>query len=227
MCVSAEASFGLTGLLVPVGISCMRNANQRDRSSLPIAMIPLVFGIQQFFEGLVWVGIGRGNAELTRLTATGYLFFALTFWLFWIPFSAMFLEERRVIQFVLGLGAVFGLMGGAVLFFPIVSNPESLLITVVHHSLRYDYPEPPALRIAPEIWHLFYVAVISMPLILLKNKRLIGFSTALVVSAVISHVYFYYSFASIWCFFAAFLSIYLAYLFHNWPLPLLKVRAST
>jgi hypothetical protein len=57
-----------------------------------------------------------------------------------------------------------------------------------------------------------------MPLLLLKNSLLIWFNTGLVVSAVISHVYFIYAFASIWCFFAALLSLYLGYLFHNLPL---------
>jgi hypothetical protein len=203
---------------MPVGIYCLKNAGQRDRSSLPIAAVPLLFGVQQLCEGLVWFGIGQGNSNLTRIAATGFLFFALAFWLFWIPFSAMFLEQRKQFKYVLGLGALLGLTGGAVLFLPVVLNPDALRVSEVHHSIFYDYAAPPALFIAPQfMWHLFYVAIIALPLIFLKNKRLIWYSTALVVSAVLSHVYFWYAFASIWCFFAAIISLYLGYLFHNWP----------
>lgn len=220
MCVSAEASFALTGILVPAGIYCVKSAGQRNRSSLPVAAIPLLFGIQQFFEGIVWIGIGRGDADLTRSTALFYLFFALAFWLVWIPFSAMFLEPRKKIRSVLGLGALLGMAGGAMLFLPIILNPAALQISVAHHSIHYEYPDPPALRYAPQIvWHLFYVAAISLPLIFSKEKALVGFSTALVVSAVISHVFFLYAFASIWCFFAACLSLYLCHIFHNWSPP--------
>lgn len=203
---------------MPVGIYCVKTAVQRDRSALSIAVIPVLFGVQQFCEGLVWVGIGRGHTAMTHIAALGYLFFALAFWLFWIPFSAVFFERRRKVRLILGLDACVGLLGGLVLVVPVFLNPGALEITVIHHSIRYDYPAPPARLIAPQVmWQFFYVAVISLPLIVSQYKQLIGYSTALVVSAVISHVYFYYAFASIWCFFAAFLSLYLGYLFHNWP----------
>jgi hypothetical protein len=48
----------------------------RDRSAIPVAGIPLLFGIQQFCEGMVWVGLGRVDADLTRNAAIVYLFFA-------------------------------------------------------------------------------------------------------------------------------------------------------
>lgn len=219
MCVSAEASFGLTGVLAPVGVYCLGIAYRRDRRALPVAAVPLLFGVQQLLEGLVWVGVERGRPELARGAALGYLFFALQFWLFWIPLGAWFLEPRPRARLVLGVGALLGLTVGAVLFLPVVSRPETLRIAVVRHSLYYDYADPPALVIAPQIvWHLLYVAVIGLPLLVVKEKRLIGYGTALVVSAAVSHFYFWYSFASIWCFFAALVSLYLGYLFHGWPL---------
>ena len=48
------------------------------------------------------------------------------------------------------LAATLGLIGGAVLLFPVVENPHALQITVVRHSIRYDYPDPPALKIDAE-----------------------------------------------------------------------------
>lgn len=218
MCVSAESSFGLTSLLAPVGAYCLQVAYRHDRAALGIAFIPLGFGIQQFCEGLVWVGLRNDELRLTRGAATAYLFFALAFWLFWIPFSALRLESRSRVRLALACGALLGLIGGAVLFLPILCNPEQLQVSVIHHSLTYNYRDPVGLKIAPQIvWHLFYLAIIALPLLLVRNKQLVGYSTALVVSAVISHTVFWYAFASIWCLFAAIIALYLGYLFYCWP----------
>ena len=62
MYFSAEASFATSALLLPAGIYCGRRAATGPSDYLPLAAIPAVFGVQQFFEGLVWVGIGRGDA---------------------------------------------------------------------------------------------------------------------------------------------------------------------
>lgn len=218
MCVSAESSFGLTCLLGPVGAYCLKVASERDRSALGIAFIPLGFGIQQFCEGLVWIGLRHDDLRFARGAALAYLFFALAFWLFWIPFSARRLESRRWIRLCLACAAFLGFLGGAVLFVPILLDPEQLQISVVHHSLTYNYRDPPGLKIAPQIvWHLFYLAIISLPLMLVRHKQLVGYSTALVVSAVISHAVFWYAFASVWCLFAAIIALYLGYLFYHWP----------
>jgi hypothetical protein len=40
---------------------------------------------------------------------------------------------------------------------------------------------------------------------------------AIVLSASVSHVFFWYASASVWCFFAALLSIYLCFSFHGIP----------
>lgn len=222
LCVSAETSFGLAGLLAPVGVYCLNVASQRDRSALPLAAVPLLFGVQQACEGLVWVGIGREHVELTQAAALAYLFFALMFWLFWIPFSAVFLEPRRRIKFLLGFGAGLGLAGGLAFYLPILMNPEVLVVSMVQHSIRYDIAQSPAVATVPQfIWQLAYLSVVSLPLFLIAQKRkgMLAFSTALVVSAAISHAYFWYAFASVWCLFAAILSLVLGYMFHHLALP--------
>lgn len=200
----------------------MKTAGQRDRSALPLAAMPVLFGIQQFVEGLVWVGIGRENAALTHSAAVVYLFFAITFWLFWIPFSAACLESRKRMKFLLALGAVLGVLGGLAYCLPILLNPAALLVSVDHHSVRYDIPHFPSVEaISPLVGHVSYVVVVSLPLLLVAQKRqgLIFFSTALIVSAVISHAYFWYNFTSVWCFFAAIVSLVLGYMYHKLPMP--------
>jgi hypothetical protein len=220
MCVSAEASFALSGLLVPVGVYCMRKAGQRDTASLPLAAVPVLFGIQQFFEGLVWFGLGHDKPSLTRSAALAYLFFALAFWLFWIPLSAMFLESRRKIKTLLGLISLLGLAGGLAYYLPILLGMEPLSVTAVQHSIQYQFGHLPALDVLPQAaWHLAYLAIVSLPFILVarKQKGLIVLSTALIFSAAISHAYFWHAYASVWCFSAALLSLLIGYMFYGLP----------
>ncbi len=220
MCVSAETSFGLAGLLLPVGTYCIAVATYRDVNAIPLAGIPLFFGIQQFAEGLVWVGMGRHNVELIHRAAMVYLFFALLFWLFWIPFSAVFLQPTKGRRRLLKIAAALGLAGGLALYLPLVWHPNILVVSVLQHSISYNITASPSVQVIPPFaWEISYVAIVSIPLFLITKKRTIMliFCLALVASAAISHFYFLSAYVSIWCFFAAILSLVLAYVFYELP----------
>jgi len=53
MCFSATASFVAGTSLSAIGVATIRKAERR--SELPFAMIPLLFGIQQLVEGIIWL----------------------------------------------------------------------------------------------------------------------------------------------------------------------------
>lgn len=227
MCVSAEASFGLAAILAPVGVYCVKVAVERDPAVVPLALIPLLFGVQQIAEGFVWVGIGQANPALMQTAAFIFLFFALAFWPFWIPLSTVFLESRNRVKIFLGVISATGLLGGLFYYLPLMLNPEVVVINVIHHSIRYDITLPPVLELLPEpAWHLCYLAVVTLPLMIVaRNRRgLLAFSIALVFSAMIGHAYFWYAFASVWCFFAAILSLILSYMFYRLPSPVAGER---
>src|SRR5438132_14411320 len=94
MCFSPEASFAVGALLIPAGLYCIRSASRKDRRFLGFALLPLLFGVQQLCEGLVWVGLEHDNMPLAKGAALLFLFFALFFWPFWVPFSVSFIEPR-------------------------------------------------------------------------------------------------------------------------------------
>src|SRR5437660_880334 len=62
MCFSAEASFGVSAVLLPAGLYCVRAAARKNPAYLPLALFPVLCSVQQFFEGLVWVGLGNDDA---------------------------------------------------------------------------------------------------------------------------------------------------------------------
>ena len=122
MCFSAGASVATSAVLLPAGVYCVRRAaTGATKDYLPLSAVPALFGAQQFFEGLVWLGLERGDADPTRAGALSFLLFAIVFWPFWIPFCSMFLEKRKRIRIGLGLVA-FAALG--TVRTPSVRSPE-------------------------------------------------------------------------------------------------------
>ena len=75
MCFSATASFSAAAILVPAGIYCFKKSTSLEKPYWLIALLPLIFGIQQLFEGFVWLALEPGGGGQTRLPAMGFLFF--------------------------------------------------------------------------------------------------------------------------------------------------------
>src|SRR5262245_6539835 len=101
MCFSAEASFGVSAVLLPVGAYCVTRAIRLDRRFLLLGLTPIAFGVQQAAEGFVWLGLDHGHSHLVSPAAVVFLFFALAFWPFWIPFSLLLPESRRWAKMIL------------------------------------------------------------------------------------------------------------------------------
>jgi hypothetical protein len=103
MCFSAEASVAAGVALLPAGAFAIATALRKDRAYLPLAALPLLFGVQQLCEAGVWIGLERGEPGLVRLATLAFLFFAIAFWPFWIPLVAACIEGRpawRLLFFV-------------------------------------------------------------------------------------------------------------------------------
>src|SRR5687768_18398485 len=93
MCFSATASFGAGIVLSTIGIATIKKAQRREQ--LAFAAIPLLFAVQQFSEGFVWVGLQNSNALMASAGTYVFLFFAQVLWPFWVPWSVMILEKKE------------------------------------------------------------------------------------------------------------------------------------
>ncbi len=220
MCFSAQTSFGLCAILLPVSAYCVHSALAKNKALLSLGIIPLIFGVQQFCEGIVWTGIDRNDAELSRWAALVFLFFALAFWPFWIPFCAFLLEPGGWRRPLLGFFSILGLAVGVVLYVPVLLEPGALAVEATHHSLYYDLTHTFAMRLLPFAWwQVLYVVIVATPPLTAPSRGFFIFGVAVVVSAAVSHVFFWYASASVWCFFAAVLSLYLSFSFWRLPTP--------
>jgi hypothetical protein len=106
-----------------------------------------------------------------------------------------------------------------VLYFPLVSGPDSLLaVRVVQHSIRYDYPDLEVYQYIPRtLLRVLYVLTVALPMALGGGSwgRVPGLILA--ASALVTLGLYEYAFVSVWCFFAAVMSVYLVHVVRHLP----------
>ncbi len=221
MCFSAAASFVVGGALIPAGAYCIGAAWLKKPSYLGLAAVPLFFGIQQVSEGFVWTALHQVDPVQVRSASLFFLFFALAFWPFWFPFLTTIMEPQPTRKWIFAAISLAATGWFWVLYYPLVTGPESLLKTEIeHHSIQYqygglaiyDYIDKLPLRI-------LYLLSVALPPMLGSESwgRIPGL--VLGASALIAALVFNYAFVSVWCFFAAVLAVYLCVVFYRLPRP--------
>jgi hypothetical protein len=226
MCLSPEVSFSLSGALLVTGVYCLDKAIRTDRSWVPMAMVPLAFGAQQFCEGWVWTGLHRGNASLVTVAASAYLFFALCFWPMWIPFSMLLVHRSGPVRMFLWAMTALGIAMGVVLTLPLVLHPTWLHVDVASHSLHYNVDDSPAFQLLPNmVWQVLYFIAVATPLLVSGLRKMVHFGMVLILSAAATHIFQPHTFASVWCCFAAAMSLYLVTLFYQLPITRLDAHS--
>lgn len=207
MCFSASVSFAASTVLIPVGLYCLQVARPRP-DYLPLASVPLLFGIQQGFEGVLWSGIQAHNAIAIHAGALAFLWFSHWVWLVWPPYIALRLEPDPRMQRVCRGCLLAGAVTGALLYLPLVMHPDWLAISVRQGSLEYQ-ARFIGEAIPNALTRLLYALIILMPLLISSHVDIKIWGMLIAVSALISALIFNYAFVSVWCFFAALLSLYI------------------
>jgi hypothetical protein len=170
MCFSAEVSFASAAVLVPAGAWSMRTAYENDRNLMPLATLPLLFGLQQLFEGLVRVGGAASSPAMIERYSLAYMFFSWLAWPVWVPFSTFFLEPCRR-RYLYLLFAILGGMVGAMQYFPYFAHEEWLVTRFLPHAISdqgtvlFDY------IMQRELTYAVYLFVIIAPLLSSSNGR--------------------------------------------------------
>jgi hypothetical protein len=211
MCFSALVSFTASAFLIPTGIYCMKTALTKDKEYLFLACLPLGFGIQQGFEGMVWLGLTSIDPHLIRFGSLGFLFFSHWFWLAWVPLSTFMLEHNRVIKKTIRWFIGIGILYGALMYVPLLINESWLSIATSYGSIDYQLKFLFNLPIPILFTPLFYTLVIILPLLISSDRNVRFFGILILASAVFSYLVLNYAFVSIWCLFAALLSCYVVY----------------
>ncbi len=219
MCFSATASFLVGGALVPAGGYCIWQAAVKKPRYWGLATVPLFFGIQQLCEGAVWLGLNHNDAALTRSASLAFLLFALAGWPFWFPMQAAIMEQARGRRRILFAVSVISLAWFWILYYPLLTGPESLLSTIVaHHSIQYEFPQLEIYRYIDKTpLRILYFASVALPFAISTEKLGHWLGIVLGLTAIVAAVVFHYAFVSVWCFFAAVFAGYCCWMFYRMP----------
>jgi hypothetical protein len=133
MCFSATASFTASVVLAAIGALTLRQV--RNRRVLPFALIPLIFALQQFVEGITWLTNDRPDlADLQKITSLAFVLIVLVVWPLWIPWSTYLLEKKAVRKKVILSAGIVGCLFSIVAIFYILYLDTETIFTCNHIS---------------------------------------------------------------------------------------------
>ena len=93
MCFSATASF-IAGITLSVaGVAALKRTEAK--TELPFAAIPLLFGIQQLIEGVIWLTFSYDTPFLKQTLTYVYAGFSHVLWPIYVPLAVGILEAVR------------------------------------------------------------------------------------------------------------------------------------
>ena len=198
MCFSATASFTAGSALLLVGAVTARGAERQ--AELPFALVPLLFGIQQLIEGFLWLALPAGPSLLNNVLTHAYSFFSHVLWPVYIPVAVLLLEpvpwRRRVLTGVALAGAAVGVY----LLYALVRLP--IVVVVSERHIAYTSPH----FYAYAVMTLYVLGTCVSPMVS-SHAMVRLFGAAALVSFVAAYLFYATWFISVWCFFAALLSV--------------------
>lgn len=203
MCFSAHASFIAGGLLIATGVVAGRRASRLnlDRRTRALSLFPIVFGVQQSLEGVVWLGIeGLAPPNLALFAAYGFLFFALSFWPIAGPVTAFVAENCSARRCLFALSILAGIVVSLYLAFIVLANPlRPVAVPKFGGHIAYLH----GVEMIEGIEYIYCVtACAALVLSSSRNARLFG--CALAFSFGVTMLVFPLDVVpSVWCFFAA------------------------
>jgi hypothetical protein len=209
MCFSATASFSAGAILFSVGVYCIKKALDTDKRYLTLAAIPFLFGIQQAFEGGLWLSMANPEGSTAMGMALGFLFFADFFWPFLIPLASALVEIKQWKRRVFLIFSLFGGLFGLSLYLPLLFNPEWLSIQIMQGSILYQLVQIYDAIIPKTGLRLIYIVTVTYPLLASSVNSIRSLGILLLISIVVSILFYSYVFVSVWCFFAAIISLYI------------------
>ncbi len=198
MCFSAPASFIAGTALSAIGVAALRNT--RVRSELPFAMIPLLFGIQQLTEGVIWLTFSYDAPILKETMTYLYSVFSHVLWPIYVPLAMGIMEAVRWRKKAIFAFGVAGVAVSLYLLYFIVATP--MVAEVVGRHIVYDSPH---FYLIPVM--VVYLAATCVSCVFSSHAFVKLFGGLLFASFAAAYIIHVMALVSVWCFFAAILSL--------------------
>ncbi len=207
MCFSAPASFVAAALTGGIGIVTLAKAESgRD---VPLAAMPILFSLQQFVEGLLWLTlpVAANGADANVLTLA-FLIFAAVLWPVYSPFATALVEPKKGRRLAMWLVVVVG--GVVAVYFIIALSGHEPRASILGGHICYEMP-----RKAPPWVAVIYMIVTCLGFLLSSHRSILVLGHIVSVGAIVSYIFYWEAFTSVWCFFAAAASIVLHHHFSH------------
>lgn len=206
MCFSATASFIAGAALVTGGIATLRMASRP--SEIPFAAIPLLFGIQQLIEGLIWLSFRNASPVPNPPLTFVYSLFSHVLWPIYVPFAVRLLETVAWRRKALVALQVAGLAVGLYLLYFLVTAPVTSRVLGQH--IVYESPHFYIAWVA-----VLYGASTCLSSMLSSHRPIQIFGVLALVTFLAAYAIHVATLVSVWCFFAAILSFLVYFYFRS------------
>jgi hypothetical protein len=197
------------GSAVLGGIGVATLTEVKHRRELLLAAVPWLFAVHQFTEGFVWLGLDhRLSSLVTHDAGAAYVLYAQGLLPFLLPMSVLLIEptlhrRRRMLGFAI-LGGTLALY----ILWGLIADP--LQIFVRDHSIVYLNAIATTMVVA-----VIYVIATCGALLFSGFRDLRIFGCLNVVGLIVVMLVRSYAFTSIWCAYAALVSVVLYFFFRR------------
>jgi hypothetical protein len=207
VCFSATADFTGSVVLGAIGVATLREV--KDRRELLMAAMPCLFALHEFIEGFVWLGLeGTLSPEVAHNAGAAYALYAQGLLPFLLPLAVFLIEptkrqRRRMLGFVI-LGGLLALyLTWGLIAYPLQISMQSNSILYVNVITTTTLVA--ILYVIATCGSLFFSGF--RDLVLLGWYNLVGLLVVMLVKR--------YAFTSVWCAYAAVVSVVIYFFFRR------------
>ena len=198
-------NFTLSGAIAIIGILTIRKASTPNE--VVFASLPLLFALHQFTQGFVWLGMYHlVEPRVLKIAESIFVFYAQGFLQFLIPFALWLIEPSGIRKLLIG---VLTILGGILMVYTMWGlSVQPTSVSIENNALVYINPWTDKLWIA-----IIYVLTTCGSLILSSSIAIQLFGWLNLLGLTVVYLLKPYAFTSLWCLYAAAISVLLYFYF--------------
>lgn len=199
MCFSAAANFVGSAVLGAVGVVTLTKV--KHQRELLFASLPTLFAVHQFIEGFVWLGLdGYLSPKVTHNMGAAFMLYAQGLLPFLLPLSVVLFEPTRNSRRRMGPFLLIGTGTAVYMLWSLIAYPTDIYVR--NHSIVYINQGTNNTWIA-----VLYVLATCGTLFFSKIRDMVIFGAANLAILLAVMAVKRYAFTSLWCAYAALVSV--------------------
>ncbi|MGH1572490.1 DUF6629 family protein [Methylobacterium sp. P31] len=201
MCFSPEVDFIASGVIGLIGVATLSHVRQ-PRAVL-FAATPIFFALHQFTEGFIWLGLeGKIRPEAQAHLVFLYMLYAQGILPLVMPLAVLLMEPPGWRRRLIAVLTLVGTCLAAFVFRGLIVYPSTACFE--QHAIHYENPGTAFTAVA-----VIYVLATCGALIVSSHRVVSWFGWLNLVGVVATLIVKGYAFTSVWCLYAAVVSVIL------------------